>query len=71
MDGAPELQGRSVESVARGITDYDGHDGPELLAAINPTFTWVRLAQRIPVRIRLTNVPPDVLVSAGMTCTVV
>jgi multidrug resistance efflux pump len=70
MDGAPELQGR-VESVACGITDYDGHDGPELLASINPTFTWVRLAQRIPVHIRLTNVPPGVLISAGMTCTVI
>ena len=70
MNGAPELQG-SVEGVARGITDYDNRNGPELLAAVNPTFTWVRLAQRIPVRIRITNVPPDVLVSAGMTCTVV
>ena len=70
MNGAPELRG-SVEGVARGITDYDNRDGPELLDNVNPTFTWVRLAQRIPVRIRLTNVPPDVLVSAGMTCTVV
>jgi multidrug resistance efflux pump len=70
MDGSPELQGR-VEGVARGITDRDNPDGPELLSSVNPTFTWVRLAQRIPVRIRLTNVPSDVLVSAGMTCTVV
>jgi len=70
MNGAPDLEG-SVEGVARGITDYDNRDGPELLDSVNPTFTWVRLAQRVPVRIRLTNVPPDVLVSAGMTCTVV
>ena len=70
MDGSPSLQGR-VESVARGITDQQNSDGPELLATVNPTFTWVRLAQRIPVRIRLTHVPPHVLVSAGMTCTVV
>src|SRR5271165_6139224 len=68
MDGSAELQG-SGEGIAHGITDYDNHDGPELLASVNPTFTWVRLAQRVPVRIRLTNVPPDV--SAGMTCTVV
>ena len=40
------------------------------IAEGNPTFTWVRLAQRIPVRIRLTEVPPDVLITAGMTCTV-
>ena len=70
MNGAPDLEG-SVEGVARGITDYDNRDGPELLDSVNPTFTWVRLAQRVPVRIRLTNVPPGVLVSAGMTCTVV
>src|SRR5271165_1404067 len=70
MNGAPDLQG-TVEGIAHGITDYDNHDGPDLLASVNPTFTWVRLAQRVPVRIRLTNVPPDVLVSAGMTCTVV
>jgi multidrug resistance efflux pump len=70
MDGSPDLQG-SVEGVAHGISDYDNKDGPQLLDSVNPTFTWVRLAQRIPVRIRLTNIPPDVLVSAGMTCTVV
>jgi multidrug resistance efflux pump len=57
--------------VARGITDQDNKDGPELLSSINPTFTWVRLAQRIPVGIHLTHVPPGVLISAGMTCTVV
>src|SRR6266571_4427008 len=70
MDGSPALQG-TVLGIARGITDQDNKDGPELLSSINPTFTWVRLAQRIPVRIRLTHVPPGVLISAGMTCTVV
>jgi multidrug resistance efflux pump len=69
LSGSPALKGK-VESVARGITDYDNRDGPELLANVNPTFTWVRLAQRIPVRIRLTDVPADVLISSGMTCTV-
>jgi multidrug resistance efflux pump len=70
MDGSPALQG-TVLGIARGITDQDNRDGPELLSSVNPTFTWVRLAQRIPVRIRLTQVPPGVLVSAGMTCTVI
>jgi RND family efflux transporter MFP subunit len=70
MNGSAVLQGR-VESIARGITDQDNRDGPELLATVNPTFTWVRLAQRIPVRVRLTDVPDDTLISAGMTCTVV
>jgi RND family efflux transporter MFP subunit len=69
MDGAAMIKGK-VESIARGITDQDNKDGPELLANVNPTFTWVRLAQRIPVRIRLTVVPADVLIAAGMTCTV-
>jgi len=70
MGGAGTLQGR-VDGIARGITDADNKDGPELLANVNPNFTWVRLAQRIPVRIRLTDVPPGVLISAGMTCTVI
>src|SRR5438132_4342852 len=70
MDGSPALQG-SVSSIARGITDQDNKDGPELLSSINPTFTWVRLAQRIPVRIHITHVPPGALISPGMTCTVV
>jgi RND family efflux transporter MFP subunit len=69
MDGTAVIKGK-VESIARGITDQDNKDGPELLASVNPTFTWVRLAQRIPVRIRLTNVPAGVLIAAGMTCTV-
>src|SRR5215468_3619995 len=70
MDGSPALQG-TVLGISRGITDQDNKDGPELLSSINPTFTWVRLAQRIPVTIHMTHVPPGVLISAGMTCTVV
>jgi multidrug resistance efflux pump len=70
MDGSTTLKG-TVRGIARGITDQDNKDGPELLSSINPTFTWVRLAQRVPVSIHLTDVPPGVLISAGMTCTVV
>jgi multidrug resistance efflux pump len=61
MDGSPALQG-TVSGIARGITDQDNRDGPELLSSVNPTFTWVRLAQRIPVRIHITHVPPGVLI---------
>ena len=68
--GQPALQG-TVMGIARGITDQGNRDGPELLSSVNPTFTWARLAQRIPVRIRLTQVPERVLVSAGMTCRVI
>ena len=70
LDGTPLLRGH-VESVARGITDRDNPDGPELLVNPNPTFEWVRLAQRIPVRIHIDQVPKGVLVSSGMTCTVI
>jgi len=37
---------------------------------VNPTFNWVRLAQRIPVRIKLDQVPDDIRLSAGMTASV-
>ena len=70
MSNAPALQGHVV-SIARGITDREDPDGPELLANVNPTFEWVRLAQRIPVRIHIDRVPDSVLISSGMTCTVV
>jgi multidrug resistance efflux pump len=70
MGGGPSLRGH-VESISRGITDRDNPAGPELLANVNPTFEWVRLAQRIPVRIHIDDVPDNVLISSGMTCTVV
>jgi multidrug resistance efflux pump len=70
MGGASPLRGH-VESISRGITDRDNPAGPEMLVAANPTFEWVRLAQRIPVRIHIDHVPKGVLVSSGMTCTVV
>ena len=66
----PTLKGH-VESVTRGITDRDNTPGQQLLANVNPTFSWVRLAQRIPVRIHIDAVPDGVLLAAGMTCTVV
>jgi len=70
LDGSPALRGH-VQSIARGITDRDNTGGPELLVNPNPTFEWVRLPQRIPVRIPIDEVPERVLISSGMTCTVV
>jgi multidrug resistance efflux pump len=70
MSGGPPLRGH-VESVSRGITDRDNPAGPELLANAAPTFEWVRLAQRIPVRIHIDKVPDGVLIAAAMTATVV
>jgi multidrug resistance efflux pump len=64
------LQGH-VESIARGITDRDNPTDVRLLANVNPSFNWVRLAQRVPVRIHLDAVPADFTLVAGMTCTVI
>lgn len=64
------LQGH-VESIARGITDRDNPTDVRLLANVNPSFNWVRLAQRVPVRIHLDKVPADMALVAGMTCSVV
>lgn len=64
------LQGH-VESIARGIYDRDNPQSRELTADVNPTFNWVRLAQRVPVRIALDPVPEGLLLAAGTTCTVV
>jgi len=60
-----------VESIAHGITDRDNPTDIRLLANVNPTFNWVRLAQRIPVRIHLDQMPAELPLVAGMTCSVV
>ena len=60
-----------VESISRGIADSNGSIDAQGLADVNPVFYWVRLAQRIPVRIHLDHVPDGVTIAAGMTCTVV
>jgi p-hydroxybenzoic acid efflux pump subunit AaeA len=59
-----------VESIARGISDRDNYTDGRLLANVNPIFTWIRLAQRIPVRIHIDSVPDGMTLSAGMTCSV-
>jgi multidrug resistance efflux pump len=59
-----------VESFAEGIAERERRTGSNLLPDVNPTFNWVRLAQRIPVRIALDNVPAGVRLVAGQTATV-
>ena len=59
-----------VESIAFGIVDRERNASPDLLANVNPTFSWVRLAQRIPVRIALDPLPEDMHLVAGQTATV-
>ncbi len=60
-----------VESLSRGITDSDNPTGRELLADVNPVFNWVRLAQRVPVRVSIDRIPENSHLAAGMTCTLV
>ncbi|PWC76421.1 HlyD family secretion protein [Azospirillum sp. TSH64] len=59
-----------VDSIGRGIEDSNGTPGHLGLPNVEPTFSWVRLAQRIPVRIHIDRVPPGVELAAGMTATV-
>jgi len=63
------LQGR-VDSFGRGIAQADGSTGFQLLPNISPTFEWIRLAQRVPVRIHLVDVPEDIELIVGTTASV-
>jgi RND family efflux transporter MFP subunit len=68
MAGGAVLRGK-VQGLSRAIANPT--DGRGLLASVDPNFEWIRLAQRIPVRIALENVPPDVHLVAGLSATVV
>jgi multidrug resistance efflux pump len=71
MSGGLRLPG-TITGVARGITDSDNPTGSDLLSDVNPTFNWVRLAQRVPVRVAIdtSRLPDDALLAAGMTATI-
>lgn len=68
--GEPRALYGRVDSIAAGINDSERTNTSNLLPNVNPTFTWVRLAQRIPVRVRLERVPADVPLIVGRTATV-
>jgi len=63
------LEGR-VDSLGWGIAQQDGSTGENLLPNISPTFQWIRLAQRVPVRVHLVDVPDDVELRVGTTASV-
>lgn len=67
--GAAALEG-TVESVAAGIADRDRSTSANLLPSVNPTFNWVRLAQRVPVRVKLDQTSSSARLIAGQTVTV-
>ncbi|MGI4813567.1 MAG: efflux RND transporter periplasmic adaptor subunit [Janthinobacterium lividum] len=68
--GEPGVLHGHVLSIAAGIEDRDRTSGGNLLPNVNPAFSWVRLAQRIPVRISLDDVPADLRLISGRTATV-
>jgi RND family efflux transporter MFP subunit len=58
-----------VESIGRGIADANATD-PIGLPTVNPIFAWVRLAQRVPVRIKIEQKPDELQLAAGLSCTI-
>jgi len=68
--GRDQIVRGHVDSIARAINVANAQPNNQGVATVNPIFTWVRLAQRVPVRIHIDEVPPDVVLTAGMTATV-
>jgi multidrug resistance efflux pump len=60
-----------VESITRGISAPNATVSTQGLPSVEAVYTWVRLAQRIPVRIKIDNVPPTITLAAGLTATVI
>ena len=63
------LEGQ-IESIGYGIAKTDGITGSQLLPNVNPNFQWIRLAQRIPVKVKLTELPKSVQLRVGMTASI-
>ena len=59
-----------VETVTRGVSVSNAAPGTQGLPNVDPVYTWVRLAQRVPVRIKITDVPSGIPLVSGMTATV-
>ncbi len=59
-----------VDSMGWGIAQDDGSTGQDLLPTVNPTYEWIRLAQRVPVRVHLESIPDDIHLRVGTTASV-
>ncbi|HEY8328050.1 MAG TPA: HlyD family efflux transporter periplasmic adaptor subunit, partial [Rhodanobacter sp.] len=72
MAGGVRLRGH-VDSIATGIADAASPTSDNLLAQVEPTFNWIRLAQRVPVRVRIdeSSIPRGAVLAAGMSATLV
>jgi len=68
--GYSQIARGHVASISRGINVANAQSNSQGVATVNPIFTWVRLAQRIPVRITIDQLPDGVVLAAGMTATV-
>lgn len=68
--GSQPLYGH-VESIGYGIAHKDGSTGVSLLPNVSPTFQWIRLAQRIPVRIKLDSLPKNIQLRVGSTASII
>lgn len=68
--GQSRLIDGHVQSIASGIADRELSQGPSMLANVTPTFSWVRLAQRVPVRIAIDHVPDGIRLISGRTASV-
>lgn len=63
------LEGK-IKSIGYGIAKQDGSTGNDLLPNVNPNFQWIRLAQRIPIKVTLDKIPEDLQLRVGMTASV-
>lgn len=68
-DADKPLRGH-VDSIGWGIASSDGSTGPNLLPNVSPTFQWIRLAQRLPVRVEIDDIPEGVVLRVGQTASV-
>ena len=68
--GYSQIMRGHVDSIARAINVANAQAAGQGVANVNPIFTWVRLAQRIPVRVHIDEVPTGIVLAAGMTATV-
>ncbi|RKF17897.1 HlyD family secretion protein [Alginatibacterium sediminis] len=59
-----------VSSIGYGIAKQDGATGNDLLPNVNPNFQWIRLAQRIPLKISLRDLPESLQLRVGMSASV-
>jgi multidrug resistance efflux pump len=68
--GDPRPLAGHVEGITRGIDVANAQPDDTGLATVNPVYTWIRLAQRVPVRIAIDKLPPGVNLVAGLTASV-